>query len=232
MNKEFEKDKKFNQLNKAMEIVARRFGDESVFIVYFLQDNTTIEAAVIPPFDNVCLCEPLVTTILNGIVIKDIRYAYDATHRGHPEMIDALYTDYYIVSPRYEHLFDNLLYKYRDEIRAGMVNKQPSEKLRIALVKILRTAWNDTSAAVRFCKQLTDAEKVGLEGIVAAIGDEGIFSQAKVASATGISRITMTNLVQKIYNCGVGEVEFHGTKGTYIHFYDDTVMNIRGTNNL
>lgn len=220
------------KLDIAFKDVCKLYGPEAVFGVYCYGEENKIEAAIIPSFDEVCLSMPLVINVVNGVVVKDIRYAYDATKRGHGEMIDALFTDHIIITPRYQHLYENLLIKYRDEIKAGMENGKPSEHLRTALVKILRTAWNDNSKVVKFIKKLTDAEKTGLEAIVAAIGDEGCFSQAKVASSAGLSRLTMTRLVEKIETHDIGEVKCMGPKGTYIHFKDDTVLDIRGDNDL
>lgn len=220
------------KLNSAYKKISNVYGNEYVFCVYCYGDDKTIEAVVIPQFEDVCLSKSLIINVVDGIAVKDIRYAYDATKRGHGEMIEALYTNDIIIAPRYEHLYENLLFKFREDISAGMESGKPSQHLQTALVKILRTAWNDTSNVVKFIKQLTDAEKTGLEGIVAAIGDEGYFSQAKVASAVGISRLTMTNLVAKIETHDVAEVLCGGPKGTYIHFKDDTVLNIRGNNDV
>ena len=92
----------------------------------------------------------------------------------------------------------------------------------------MRTVFNDNSAAVRFIKQLTDIEKTAIEQIIAAVGDEGIFSQAKIASAAGISRAAMTNLVMKMQISGVAEIQYMGNKGTYFKVIDDTLLRIRG----
>lgn len=220
------------KLNNAYKKISKLYGAEFIFGVYCYGEKNEVEAVIIPRFEEVCLSQPLTINVVEGIMIKDIRCAYDATKRGHGEMINALYAEDIIIAPRYQHLYENLLIKHRDEIKEGMECGKPSEHLEVALVKILRTAWNDTSNVVKFIKQLTDAEKTGLEGIVAAIGDEGCFSQAKVAAAIGISRLTMTKLVEKIEKHDVGYVEFRGVKGTYIQFKDDTVLDIRGTNDM
>lgn len=56
----------------------------------------------------------------------------------------------------------------------------------------------------------------------------GIFSQAKIASAAGILRAAMTNLVMKIQISGVAEIQYMGNKGTYFKVIDDTLLRIRG----
>ena len=87
--------------------------------------------------------------------------------------------------------------------------------------------WNDTSNTITFLKQVTDVEKLALEGIVKLIGDEGTFSQAKAASAIGVSRLSMTNLIEKMKRYEVAIVEYMGPQGTYLKILDDTLLNIR-----
>lgn len=219
------------QVNCIYDHLRKKFGEDYVFGVYAYfnkDDEIQYEGIVIPSFESICLNDPFILTIVDSVMVKDIRFIYNGRRLGHDELINGLYTDYRIISPKYEHIFNNLLLRHRDEIKKGMETGVPAEELKIAVMKILRFAWSDTSAAVRFCKQLTDAEKTALEGIINVVGDEGFFSQEKVCQATGISRLTLSRLVEKIKNCGVGEVEYHGVKGTWIHFIDDTVMNIRG----
>ena len=73
-------------------------------------------------------------------------------------------------------------------------------------------------------KILSDAEKLALQGIIQAIGDEGVFSQSKVASKVGISRLTMTNLVSKLKQFNIVKTENMGSRGTYIKFIDDIIL--------
>ena len=114
------------------------------------------------------------------------------------------------------------------EIKAGVAAGEPADELRIALMKVCRHCWNESSNAVRFIKQITDAEKLALNGIVKAIGDEGIISQSKVASSVGVPRLTMSNLIMKMKFCEVAEITYMSNKGTYIKFIDDTLLNING----
>lgn len=222
----------FRELNKKLSKIIDKYGDEFVFCIFTYGVEQNVEAVVIPTFAEICLNEPLIFDEVDGVKIVDIRASYHGTRDGYPELIEGLYTDNIIIAPRYEHLFQNLFKSKREEIRAGIERGVPAEELKIALMKTLRTAWNDTSNAVKFIKQLTDAEKLALEGIRETIGDEGTFSQAKVASAIGVSRLTMTNLVQKMKTHEIAEVNFLGPKGTYVRFIDDTVLNIRGNNNV
>ena len=114
------------------------------------------------------------------------------------------------------------------EIKAGVAAGEPADELRIALMKVCRHCWNEGSNAVRFIKQITDAEKLALNGIVKDIGDEGVISQSKVASLVGVSRLTMSNLIMKMKFCEVATVKYMGNKGTYIKIIDDTIMHMSG----
>ena len=95
-------------------------------------------------------------------------------------------------------------------------------------MKICYAAWSDTSNSIRFIKQLTDAEKLALDQLVKTIGDEGTFSQAKMASAAGISRLTMTNLIMKMKFYEIADVQYFGKQGTFVKFLDNAILNIKG----
>ena len=221
------------ELNNDLNFVKKIYGEENVLGIfnYDILENKS-EAIIIPTFEEVCLHDDLIQYVYsyNGHTVKatDVRYIYRATANGYPEIIDSLYTEYVLINPRYEHIYEKLLKDKREEIKEGIAADTPSDALELALMKICRAAWNEGSKAVQFIKQITDAEKLALEGIVNAVGDEGVFSQAKVASAVGVSRLTMTNLVAKMNEFGVAETQNHGRAGTYIKIIDDTLLNIRG----
>ena len=136
--------------------------------------------------------------------------------------------EHIIVNPKYEHIFYKVCMTNKDKFNAGSAIGKPANECRIALMKICRYCWNEGSNAIRFIKQITDAEKLALNGIVKTIGDEGIISQTKIASAVGVSRLTMSNLIMKMKFCEVATVKYMGNKGTYIKIIDDTLLNING----
>ena len=51
-------------------------------------------------------------------------------------------------------------------------------------------------------------------------------NEKEIASAVGVSRLTMSNLIMKMKFCEVAEITYMGNKGTYIKFIDDTLLNI------
>lgn len=224
----------FFKLNLAVNFIKKLYPEENIFGVYTYGDNTNIVCVMVPTFEDVCLNEKLINNyyeISKSCKVKliDVRYIYHATRDGYPEIIESLYTEHYIINPRYEHMYYKLFRANREKFKEGIEKDTPAEELKIAILAIMRTVFNNNSKVVKFIKQITDIEKTAVEQIIAAVGDEGIFSQAKVASAAGISRAAMTNLVMKMQLANVAEIKYLGNKGTYIKILDDTLLKIRGT---
>ena len=224
----------FRKLNEHLKIVQQHYPVENILGIFVteIDDNTKdikSEAVIIPLFEDVCTSTKAISTSLNNgyIHILDIRIAYEASKCGHPETINALYTDYIIINPQYEYIYHKILIANRENIKNGIKEGNPNEQLKIALMKICCQVWQSNSPGVIFLKQLTDAEKLALDGIIKAVGDEGILSQCKVASSVGVSRLTMSNLIMKMKFYKVAEVTYMGNKGTYIKFIDNLVFNIK-----
>lgn len=234
MNKGLE-EKIFFKLNLTINTIKKIYSEESIFGIYTYGDYQNIICIIIPTFERVCLNEGLINDVYkidllknNQIKTIDIRYVYHATRDGYPEVIESLYTDYYIINPRYEHIYHKLFRNNRNKFLEGIKCGSPPEELKIAIMTIVRTAFCDNSKVFNFLKQITDSEKNAIEQIILSIGDEGTFSQAKVATAAGVSRPTMTNLIMKMKLSEVAEVSYLGNRGTYMKIIDDTLLNIRG----
>lgn len=214
------------KLNQHLKIVQQNYPIENIFgiCVTEIGDNEIESSAiVVPTFRQVCTSlQSIHTTLHEYITIYDIREMYDIEQHF---IFDA---EYVIINPKYEHIFHKICMANKDKFNAGGAIGKPVDELRIALMKVYRHCWNESSNAVRFIKQITDAEKLALNGIVKTIGDEGVISQAKIASAVGVSRLTMSNLIMKMKFCEVATVEYMGNKGTYIKIIDDTLLNIGG----
>lgn len=214
------------KLNQHLKIVQQNYPIENIFgiCVTEIGDNEIESSAiVVPTFRQVCTSlQSIHTTLHEYITIYDIREMYDIEQHF---IFDA---EYVIINPKYEHIFHKICMANKDKFNAGGAIGKPVDELRIALMKVCRHCWNESSNAVRFIKQITDAEKLALNGIVKAIGDEGVISQAKIASTVGVSRLTMSNLIMKMKFCEVATVEYMGNKGAYIKIIDDTLLNIGG----
>lgn len=215
-------------LEECLTFLKKYYDEENIFGIFTYDDLTNVVCVVIPTFEEVCLNGGLISErrlfkdkILDVI---DIRYAYHATRDGFPQLIEGLYTDYYIVNSRYEHLFDSLLKDNREKIKNGIKLKQPPPELKIAIIKIIETVFYENSSVIKFIKQLTDIEKVIFKQIIAEVGEEGVFKQGGVAAAAGISRITLSNLIRKIQKYEIAEIKLLGNKGTYIKIKESILL--------
>ena len=214
------------KLNQHLKIVQQNYHNENIIaicVTKIIDNEIESSAIVVPTFEQVCTSlQSIHTTLCEYITIYDIREMYNIKQHF---LFDA---EYIIVNPKYEHIFYKVGMANKDKFNAGGAIGKPADECRIALMKVCRYCWNEGSNAVRFIKQITDAEKLALNGIVKAIGDEGVISQSKVASSVGVSRLTMSNLIMKMKFCEVAEITYMGNKGTYIKFIDDTLLNING----
>ena len=214
------------RLNQHLKIVQQNYHNENIIaicVTEIIDNEIESSAIVVPTFEQVCTSlQSIHTTLCEYITIYDIREMYNIKQHF---IFDA---EYIIVNPKYEHIFYKVGMANKDKFNAGGAIGKPADECRIALMKVCRYCWNEGSNAVRFIKQITDAEKLALNGIVKAIGDEGIISQSKVASSVGVSRLTMSNLIMKMKFCEVATVKYMGNKGTYIKIIDDTLLNING----
>ena len=214
------------KLNQHLKIVQQNYHNENIIaicVTEIIDNEIESSAIVVPTFEQVCTSlQSIHTTLCEYITIYDIREMYNIKQHF---LFDA---EYIIVNPKYEHIFYKVGMANKDKFNAGGAIGKPADECRIALMKVCRYCWNEGSNAVRFIKQITDAEKLALNGIVKAIGDEGVISQSKVASSVGVSRLTMSNLIMKMKFCEVAEITYMGNKGTYIKFIDDTLLNING----
>ena len=214
------------KLNQHLKIVQQNYHNENIIaicVTEIIDNEIKSSAIVIPTFEQVCTSlQSIHTTLCEYITIYDIREMYNIKQHF---LFDA---EYIIVNPKYEHIFYKVGMANKDKFNAGGAIGKPADECRIALMKVCRYCWNEGSNAVRFIKQITDAEKLALNGIVKAIGDEGVISQSKVASSVGVSRLTMSNLIMKMKFCEVATVKYMGNKGTYIKIIDDTLLNING----
>ena len=214
------------KLNQHLKIVQQNYHNENIIaicVTEIIDNEIESSAIVVPTFEQVCTSlQSIHTTLCEYITIYDIREMYNIKQHF---LFDA---EYIIVNPKYEHIFYKVGMANKDKFNAGGAIGKPADECRIALMKVCRYCWNEGSNAVRFIKQITDAEKLALNGIIKAIGDEGVISQSKVASSVGVPRLTMSNLIMKMKFCEVAEITYMGNKGTYIKFIDDTLLNING----
>lgn len=219
--------KYFSKLNVCLGNLKTKYNEEHIFGIFLYGKEKVAAAVVVPTFEDICLNRALINEVYKDIKVIDVRFLYRATQNGFPEIIESLYTDYYIVNPRYEYIYTKLFRANREKFKEGINKGIPPEELKIAVIKIMQAILDNSNGTISFIKQLTDIEKTALETIVNSIGGEGVISQAKVASAAGISRAALTKLILKMQLSGVAEIQYLGNKGTFIKIFDDVLLNIR-----
>lgn len=218
----------FLVLEECLSFLQKYYDEKNIFGIFTYDDLSNIVCVVIPTFEEVCLNGGLIAErqlfkdkILDVI---DIRYAYHATRDGFPQLIQSLYTDIYIVNSRYEHMFYRLFKDNREKFHEGIHTRQPPQELKEAIVRIIKIAFDENNSTIKFIKYLTDSEKVVLKRIIAEVGDEGVFKLGLVAASAGLSRITVSNLINKMKECEIAEIKHFGNKGTYIKIKDSIIL--------
>lgn len=78
------------------------------------------ELIYIPTFEELCMSHNHTPEYLrykdHVIRVLDARNIYHAIYQGRLELAEAIYTDYYIVNPRYSYIFENFFKPHRDVI--------------------------------------------------------------------------------------------------------------------
>ena len=213
----------YKKLRNSADCVKTKFKPKNTFAVFYY-NRAKILALIIPTFNKLCLDSYYINTVISNIKVLDIRYIItEENEEIKNEIIEALFSGYYYINPKYEHIYLNSFLAKEEDF------KQNNTKVIIeSVLKLIKTACHYNSNTTKFIKQLNDVEKTTIERIVAEIGYEGVISQCKVASAAGISRAAMTHLMLKMSVSGVAEITYMGKKGTHIKILDDSLMNIRG----
>ena len=211
----------FRKLSSSAKLVKEKYKSKNIFGLFFY-GRAKIAAIVVPTFKDLCLDEEFITDSISNIKIFDIRYLF-SKGKEKDELLEALYSEYYYINPKYEHLYLTYFLNLKEDFEKGK-----KQIIANSIVKLIKVVCHNNSASIKFIKQLNDVEKTAIERIVAEIGNEGIISQAKVASASGISRVALTHLIFKMNISGIAEIKYLGKKGTHIKILDDTIMNIKG----
>lgn len=97
--------------------------------------------------------------------------------------------------------------------------KIPSKEVNFELEKTFKDIFKASLRDTSYCSFLTELEQEALGAIKAAVGEEGCFSTTKLIEQTGVSRVVFTNLLRKMKECSIAEVQSRGVKGTYVKFY-------------
>lgn len=235
----------FNQLNKNYNAICNMYGEANVYGIFaFGKVNTltgiqsieelTTEAIIFPNFEQVCInLTPPVKTLItiednHKIMVKDIRCIYaDLAAGGNTLLQESLETNYRIINLAYEKLFDMYMLNNKEKmLGVAMGETDAINELKLSVVEILRTVFNNNSTSISFIKHLTDSEKVGLSAILERLNcGEGVISIAKLCKDIDISRYVLDRLLQKLKESKLATITLWGAHGTYIKITDYRLLN-------
>lgn len=101
-----------------------------------------------------------------------------------------------------------------------------SKLVKTAIVEVAKVSLTDMMQQTNFEDLLTQTEKQALDIILNNInnGHEGNISISQLTSSSGISRPVFKNVLQKMKDNTVAEIENQGVKGTYIKVIDGHLL--------
>lgn len=121
------------------------------------KDEIRLQAFYIPTIEEMLINQYFITNEIKYkdylIQVKDLRSVYNATIFQDIEMIESVYTPYYIVNPRYSFIFDTYFRNKADQI----TYPAKQERLRLAATKALEELHKGNKKgfayAYLFCKK-------------------------------------------------------------------------------
>ena len=118
-----------------------------------------------------------------------------------------------IINPRYE-----------EEYKCYFSDKEDVQQIKTGILNLIRDRAIVTDNYEVFTQSLTLTEVDALDEIKDKIGNEGIISINSLSKETGISRPVFNNLLNKMSNTQVAEVQNMGAKGTYIKIINQKLL--------
>lgn len=118
-----------------------------------------------------------------------------------------------IVNPRYE-----------EEYKSYFSDKENIHQIKTGIINLVRNRTIVTDNYEIFTQSLTFTENDALDEIKDKIGSEGTISINLLSKETGISRPVFNNLLNKMSNTKVAEVQNMGAKGTYIKIINEKLL--------
>ena len=108
-------------------------------------------------------------------------------------------------------------------------NASYQEAIKEGCIEIIKVAVTDMVQQEDFINILTETEKNALDIILDNLNDgyQGNISILQLTSSSGISRSVFKNLLQKMKDNLIAEVENQGTKGTYVKIIDGTILQLK-----
>ena len=79
------------------------------------EDDLKYLAFYLPTFEELC-CKMPFSEPIEGVMIKDVRMVYLAATTSREHFLEVLFTPYYYINPKYEHIFKEYFLDNREEI--------------------------------------------------------------------------------------------------------------------
>lgn len=118
-----------------------------------------------------------------------------------------------IINPRYE-----------EEYKSYFSDKDNIQQIKTGILNLVRNRTIVTDNYEIFIQSLTFTEVDALDEIKDKIGGEGTISINSLSKETGISRPVFNNLLNKMSNTKVAEVQNMGARGTYIKIINEKLL--------
>lgn len=108
-------------------------------------------------------------------------------------------------------------------------NPSCEDLIKNGCIEIMKVAVTDMFQQKDFMNILTDAEKNALDIILDNLNDgyQGNISILQLTTSSGISRPVFKNLLQKMKDNLIAEIENQGSKGTYIKIINGTILQLK-----
>jgi hypothetical protein len=120
------------------------------------------------------------------------------------------------------------LYNMLKEAKNLTPNVGCQEIIKNSIVELMRISFLNLSHN-SFIESLTNGEKDALKAITKQLGNqiEGNISISQLTQSSGISRPVFNNLLSKMKNSYIAEIDNQGVKGTYIKILDNSIFDIK-----
>lgn len=156
------------KLEKNLNEMKTLFEEESIFGIYAYgdvnyNDNIPLEEVkteiiYIPTFEELCFDFPVVKKEKIGneeIIIRDIRNVFTIDYNNsNLHCAELLYTDYYIINPKYELVFNNIFKEYRDEVVKNTREIRLVYAARLGISYLYKNEISKANILYDFCEKL------------------------------------------------------------------------------
>lgn len=113
-----------------------------------------------------------------------------------------------------------------EESKNLSIGEDPSSLIKTAITEIVKISLTDMVQGTEFENLLTQTEIQALKAILSHLEDgmEGNISISQLTNETSISRPVFKNVIQKMKDNMIAEIENQGVKGTYIKIIDGHLL--------